>query len=82
MYQPRSVVTTVAEIRALLEAARRRYPQAGIHVLFQPHLFSRTKYFAHEFAEALSFLPGADDFALTPDRYLEQVSRIKAAVAV
>jgi UDP-N-acetylmuramate--alanine ligase len=46
------------EIRALLEAARRRYPQAGIHVLFQPHLFSRTKYFAHEFAEALSL---ADD---------------------
>ena len=42
------------EIAALLDAARRRYPQAVIRVLFQPHLFSRTAFFAGEFARALA----------------------------
>lgn len=50
------------EIAALLDAARRRYPESTIHVLFQPHLFSRTKFFAHEFAEALG---KADDVIVT-----------------
>lgn len=34
------------------------------------------------FAESLDFLPERDDFTLSPDRYLEQVRRIKAAVEV
>ena len=42
------------EIAALLDAARRRYPHGAIRVLFQPHLFSRTKFFARQFAEALA----------------------------
>ncbi|MCH9274725.1 UDP-N-acetylmuramate--L-alanine ligase [Bifidobacterium amazonense] len=42
------------EIAALLDAARRRYPNAVIRVLFQPHLFSRTAFFADEFARALA----------------------------
>lgn len=42
------------EIAALLDAARRRYPDSVIRVIFQPHLFSRTKFFAREFAEALA----------------------------
>lgn len=50
------------EIGALLDAARRRYPGATIHVLFQPHLFSRTKFFAREFADALA---KADDVIVT-----------------
>ena len=50
------------EIAALLDAARRRYPQSTIHVLFQPHLFSRTKFFADEFAHALA---KADDVIVT-----------------
>ena len=50
------------EIGALLDAARRRYPDATIHVLFQPHLFSRTKFFAPQFAQALS---KADDVIVT-----------------
>ncbi|WP_055426504.1 UDP-N-acetylmuramate--L-alanine ligase [Bifidobacterium aesculapii] len=50
------------EIAALLDAARRRYPHSVIRVLFQPHLFSRTKFFAHEFAEALA---KADDVIVT-----------------
>ena len=37
------------EISALLDAARRRYPQSGIRVIFQPHLFSRTRFFSSEF---------------------------------
>lgn len=50
------------EIAALLDAARRRYPTQRIHVLFQPHLFSRTKFFANEFAAALG---KADDVIVT-----------------
>jgi dihydroorotate dehydrogenase (fumarate) len=40
--------------------------------------------FVHEnsTAEAMSYFPQPDDFALGPDRYLEQVRRIKAAVDV
>ena len=41
------------EIRATLSAARRGYPKRRIVALFQPHLFSRTRDFAHEFAESL-----------------------------
>lgn len=50
------------EIAALLDAARRRYPDSTIRVLFQPHLFSRTRFFAREFAEALA---KADDVIVT-----------------
>jgi UDP-N-acetylmuramate--alanine ligase len=41
------------EIRATLAAARRGYPQRRVVALFQPHLYSRTRDFAAEFAEAL-----------------------------
>jgi dihydroorotate dehydrogenase (fumarate) len=39
---------------------------------------------AHEesFAEALSYLPSASEFVFGPDRYLEQIRRIKAMVGV
>jgi dihydroorotate dehydrogenase (fumarate) len=37
---------------------------------------------AESFAEALSFFPDPDDYALGPERYLEQVRRIKSAVGV
>lgn len=50
------------EIAALISATRTRYPQARLHVLFQPHLFSRTREFAHEFAQSLL---AADDVVLT-----------------
>jgi dihydroorotate dehydrogenase (fumarate) len=33
----------------------------------------------HAFAEAMSYLPDPDDFVFGPDRYLEHVSRVKAA---
>lgn len=41
------------EIRATLGAARSGFPGRRIVALFQPHLFSRTRDFAHDFAEAL-----------------------------
>ncbi|HJT18336.1 MAG TPA: cyanophycin synthetase, partial [Thermoanaerobaculia bacterium] len=41
------------EIRATLSAARRGYPSRRIVALFQPHLYSRTRDFAREFAESL-----------------------------
>lgn len=41
------------EVRATLEAARRGYPDKRVIALFQPHLFSRTRDFGVEFADAL-----------------------------
>lgn len=53
------------EVSATLEAAREAFPQARIVVVFQPHLFSRTRDLAEEFGRALL---GAD-FALVTDVY-------------
>jgi UDP-N-acetylmuramate--alanine ligase len=50
------------EIAALLDAARRRYPNSTLRVLFQPHLFSRTEFFTQAFAESLA---KADDVMVT-----------------
>ncbi len=53
------------EVRAALSAARAVAGQHKVHVLFQPHLFSRTREFAREFAEALN----SADTALVLDIY-------------
>ncbi|WP_291278794.1 UDP-N-acetylmuramate--L-alanine ligase [Galactobacter sp.] len=42
------------EVRAALKAARDVAGDARVHVLFQPHLFSRTQAFHREFGEALA----------------------------
>jgi UDP-N-acetylmuramate--alanine ligase len=42
-----------SEVAATLQAARQSYPDARLVAAFQPHLFSRTKAFAHEFGDAL-----------------------------
>ena len=42
------------EIRATLEAARSAFPNRRIIAAFQPHLYTRTRDFHREFAEALS----------------------------
>jgi len=44
------------EIEATLNSVRDRYPQKKILGVFQPHLFSRTRDFMADFAEALSKL--------------------------
>jgi UDP-N-acetylmuramate--alanine ligase len=41
------------EIRALLEATRQAMPGRRVVVVFQPHLYSRTRDFAREFGSAL-----------------------------
>jgi dihydroorotate dehydrogenase (fumarate) len=46
--------------------------------LRKAHLDAQTE----SFAEALTFLPRADEFALGPDRYVEQLRRVKEAVRV
>ena len=53
------------EVRAALSAARSIAGHHKVHVLFQPHLFSRTREFAREFAQALN----QADTALVLDIY-------------
>ena len=51
------------ELRPLLKSVRSLFPQRVVTVVFQPHLFSRTKDFAEGFAEVLSM---ADNLVLLP----------------
>jgi UDP-N-acetylmuramate--alanine ligase len=51
-----------SEIAATISAAREQFPGRRLRVLFQPHLFSRTRHLAPELALALS---EADDVAIT-----------------
>lgn len=44
------------EIKAFLKAVRQIYPDKQLTGIFQPHLFSRTRDFAPQFAEALALL--------------------------
>ena len=47
-----------AEIEATLAAVRELHPDARIVALFQPHLYSRTRYLAEELGEALGRADG------------------------
>ncbi len=51
------------EIDAAISAARMQYPNRHLTVVFQPHLFTRTRDFQEGFAEALD---QADDVVLLP----------------
>ncbi|RMF46431.1 MAG: hypothetical protein D6750_10440 [Bacteroidetes bacterium] len=51
------------EIRRTLQALRESFPAHRLVVAFQPHLYSRTAFFAKEFAQALSL---ADSVLLFP----------------
>lgn len=42
------------EIKAALSSIRRAYPSSKLTAVFQPHLYTRTRDFAPEFAQALS----------------------------
>ena len=42
------------EVRASIRSVKRLYPGRKLSVIFQPHLYTRTRDFAPEFAEALS----------------------------
>ena len=49
------------ELRACFDAVRQLHPDKKLTVIFQPHLFTRTRDFANEFAKVLST---ADDIIL------------------
>jgi UDP-N-acetylmuramate--alanine ligase len=49
------------EIKAIIRSVRTLYPEKKITGIFQPHLFSRTRDFAQEFAQSLS---GVDELIL------------------
>jgi UDP-N-acetylmuramate--alanine ligase len=51
-----------SEVAAAIAAARERFPGRRVRVLFQPHLYSRTRHLAREFAAALA---DADDVTVT-----------------
>jgi UDP-N-acetylmuramate--alanine ligase len=51
-----------SEIAATIEAVRERYGDRRVRVLFQPHLYSRTRHLARELGEALG---AADSVAVT-----------------
>jgi UDP-N-acetylmuramate--alanine ligase len=51
------------ELRATIESLRGIFPARRITAIFQPHLYTRTRDLAPEFAEALSL---ADDVVLVP----------------
>ena len=51
------------EIRALIAAARAVYPDRDVTGIFQPHLYTRTRDLANDFARALS---GLDTLLLLP----------------
>ena len=44
------------EIRAFLSSVRRLFPGRKLTGIFQPHLYSRTKDFAEQFAKSLELL--------------------------
>jgi UDP-N-acetylmuramate--alanine ligase len=50
------------EVAVTIDAVRERFPGARIRVLFQPHLYSRTRHLAGELAAALA---RADDVTVT-----------------
>ncbi|MEJ7912952.1 MAG: cyanophycin synthetase, partial [Chitinophagaceae bacterium] len=51
------------ELKALLRSARTLFPQRKLTVIFQPHLYSRTRDFDKEFSKSLSI---ADRIILLP----------------
>lgn len=56
------------EVHAALTAARKVAGGHSVHVLFQPHLFSRTREFAAEFARALQLADSAAVLDIYPAR--------------
>lgn len=58
------------EIKACVESIRALYPDKRICGIFQPHLYTRTKDFANEFAESLSKLDDVILLDIYPAREL------------
>lgn len=80
------LVDSMDSVRRLEDAGA---PAIIMHSLFEEQIALEARaeledVDAHEysFAEAATYLPAADEFALGPDRYLEQIGRIKKAVGI
>ena len=58
------------EIKAVYQAVRELYPNKKVMAVFQPHLYSRTKDFADEFAEALALFDALILLDIYPAREL------------
>lgn len=58
------------ELKALLSSVKDMYPGQKVTIVFQPHLYSRTRDFAAGFAEALSFADTAVLLPIYPAREL------------
>lgn len=65
------------EIRATIQAARASFPDNRLVVAFQPHLFSRTRDFAADFADSLA---GVDELFLA-DIYPSRESPIEGVTS-
>jgi len=90
---PHPLIAGASPLSADLDTVR-RLEDAGAAAIILPSLFeeqiaadeagSEQHMRAHEgaHAEALSYFPLADDYAMGPDRYLEHVRRVKASVRV
>ena len=59
-----------AEIAAFIQTLKALYPQKFIQVIFQPHLFTRTRDFAEEFAASLSIADAVILMDIYPAREL------------
>jgi dihydroorotate dehydrogenase (fumarate) len=80
------LVDNLDTVRRLEDAGA---PMIVMHSLFEEQLSREEVNITHaiempkeSYAEALSYLPEPDEFTLGPDEYLEQIRRLKAAVAV
>ena len=58
------------ELRASIESVKSLYPDRRLTVVFQPHLYTRTRDFAPEFAAALSLAPEVILLPIYPAREL------------
>ena len=58
------------EINAVHQAVREMYPSQKVAVVFQPHLYSRTKDFVDDFASSLSQFDAAFLLEIYPAREL------------
>lgn len=67
-----------AEIRAVLAAARRRFPRQRLLVVFQPHQFQRTRCLLPEFASALA---GADASIIVDIYGARETAEMQASVS-
>src|SRR6478736_2553429 len=90
---PHPLVPGASPLSESLDSVRRLEdagaPMIVMHSLFEEQITQEELHVAHSietpkecYAEALSYFPEPEEFALGPDEYLEQVRRIRSAVAV